>query len=166
MATKDFIKAISPDTLTLIGMLRELDTPEKVMTKEAAKQAIGRDPTGLMGTAIRHMLRDHGVVVKYVREKGGWCRRDGADNLLDRRDGISSMRRKARHESERLSVIDFSKLSDPQKVETCSVASIFGAVAHVATAHGIKRIEGAIQKADAAGLPIGKTLALFHENGK
>jgi hypothetical protein len=159
------IPAISADTLTIIGMFRELDGSEKTVTKEDLRAAIGRDPGSLVYTALRHMLREYGVVIKYVRKRGGWCRREGADNLLDRKDGISSMRRKARREGERLSVVDFAKLTDPQRVEICSVASIFGAVSHMATSHGIKRIEGAIQKADAAGLPIGKTLALFH-NGQ
>jgi hypothetical protein len=164
LTTKKLIPAISPDTLTIIGMMRELDTPEKTITKDDMRKAIGRDPSGLIHTALRHMLHDHGIVIKYVRDRGGWCRRDGADNLVDRKDGLTSMRRKARHESERLSVVDFAKLTDPQKVEACCVASLFGAVSHLATSNGIKRIEAAVTKADAAGLPIGKTLALFHDN--
>ena len=162
---RKLIPAISPDTLILIGLLKTLDTPDKVLSKEQMREAIGRDPTGLLPTALRHMLRDHNVVVKYVRDRGGYSRRDGADNLHDRRDGLNCLRRKSRHESERLSAVDFGRLTDPQKVEACAVASLLGVVGHMATSPSVKRIESAVQKADAAGLPIGRTLALFHENG-
>ncbi len=165
VTTQKVIRVISPDTLTIISMFRELDSPEKVVTKDDLRAAIGRDPTGLIPTALRRMLRDHNTVIEWDRSVGGWRNMIGNDNLLGRKSGLSSIRRKARRNSEKLSVIDFAKLTDSQKVETCAVASICGAVAHVSTAHGMKRIESAIQKADAAGLPIGKTLALFHENG-
>ena len=160
------IPVISPDTLTIIAILRALE-PGKVATKEELRKAIGRDPTGLVYTALRRLLRDHNIVIEYDRDMGGWRKMEGGDNLLGRKKGLASMRRKGKREGEKVSVIDFGVLSDPQKVEACTVASIYGAVAHLSTASGMKRIEGAIQKADAAGLPIGKTLALFHDtNGK
>ena len=163
---RKLIPAISPCTLTIIGIFRELiNSPEKLVTKEELRVAIGRDPMGLVQTAIRHMLRDHGIVIEWDRTARGWRNMVGADNLLNRKDGISSLRRKSRRESEKLSVIDFGKLSDPQKLETCAVASVFGTVTHFSTSSTIRRIEGAVEKASVAGLPIGKTLALFHENG-
>ena len=161
---KNQFRPISQDTLVLIGMFRALNNPEKLITKDEARRAIGRDPAGLVGTALKHVLREHGILVEWDRHKQGWRRMEGNDNLLRRRSGITAVRHKTHREAAKLSVIDFGKLSDPQKVETAAVASILGAMAHLSTTPSVKRIEGAIQKADAAGLPIGKTLALFHEH--
>lgn len=159
------IPAISADTLTIIGMFRTLDSLEKIVTKAELWAAIGRDPTGYVQTAKRHMLRNHGVVIEWDRYAGGWRNAIGAENLLRRKRGMVGLRRKARRESEKLSAIDFDLLNDAQKMESCAVASIYGAVAHLSTTPSIRRIEGAIEKTSIAGLPIGKTLALFHENG-
>ena len=160
---KRSFRAISQDTLVLIGMFRALDAPDKLLTKPEAHAAIGRDPTGLVGTALKHVLHEHGMLIEWDREKQGWRQMQGADNLVRRRTGLIAVRHKAHREAAKLSVIDFTKLSDLQKVETAAVASIIGAMAHLTSTPSVKRIEGAIQKADAAGLPIGKTLALFHE---
>ena len=51
-----------------------------------------------MSPRMKHMLKEHGVVVAYVRDRGGWARRDGEDNLLDRKSGMAAMRRKSRRE--------------------------------------------------------------------
>jgi len=162
--SKRSFRVISQDTLILIGMFRALDTPEKLLTKEDARKAIGRDPTGLVGTALKHVLHEFNILIEWDRVKGGWRRMEGNDNLTRRRKGIISMRHKSHREASKLSVIDFSKLTDPQKVETAAVASIIGAMAHFSTTPSIKRIEGAIEKADIAGLSFSKTLALFHES--
>jgi len=159
------IPAISPDTLTIIGIFRETkDSPEKIVTKEELWAAIGRDPTSCVQTAKRHCLREYGLVIEWDRVAGGWRNMLGADNLLRRKAGVGSVRRKARQESEKLSAIDFAKLSDPQRLEACAVASVFGVIGQFTTAPSIKRIEGAVEKASAGGLPIGKTLALFHDS--
>ena len=160
------IPSISPDTLTIVGILRGLDTAAKIVTKEELRAAIGRDPTPFIQTAKRHCLRDYGMVIEWDRPAGGWRNMLGADNLLRRTDGITSLRRKARRESEKLSLVDFAALGDAQRVEACAVASVFGVVAQFATSSGVKRIEGAVQTASAAGLPLGRTLALFHDNGE
>lgn len=166
MAERKLIPAISADTITIISILRDtLSDPKMLVTKEDLRKAIGRDPTGLMATALRHLLRDHGMTVEYERLKGGWCNMVGGDNLRHRKAGVSCMRRKARREGEKLATIDFGKLTDPEKIETAAVASICGVVAHFAGTSSMKRIGGAIQKADAAGLPLGKTLSLFHDSG-
>ncbi len=164
-STFRLIGSMGPDTLTIIGAFKALDDAEKIVTKEDLRAAIGRDPVGLIHTAIRHMLKDHGTVIEYDRVKGGWRKMTGADNLHGRKAGMAGLRRKARRESEKLCVVDFAALSDPEKIDACAAASIFGAVTHLSTTNGLKRIGGAIQKADSAGLPLGKTLALFH-NGE
>lgn len=162
---RKFILAISAESLAVIDAFHALDTKEKIVTKADLWAIVGRNPMGYVETAKRHLLRDYGMVIEWDRTAGGWRNMMGADNLLRRKDGIGGLRRKARREGEKLSVIDFAKLTDGQKLESCAVASICGAVACLSTTPSIRRIEGAIEKATAAGLPIGKTLALFHENG-
>ena len=166
IATRKPIMAISADTLTIIGMFRALDTPDKILTKTELRATIMRDPMGLVYTAKRHVLKNYGMVIEWDRIAQGWRNMIGADNLSGRKDGYVSLRRKARRESEKLSVVDLTKLTDPQKIEACAVASIFGAVAHIATSSSVRRIENAVEKVNIAGLPLGKTLALFHDNGK
>ena len=162
--TNKHIPGISADTLTLIGMFRNMK-PGDLITKKDAQRAIGRDPTGLVGTALKRVLRDDSILIEWDRDQKGWRRMEGSDNLTRRRSGISSLRRRSRREVEKLSVVDFGQLTDPQKVEAAATASIMGAIAHLGTGNSVKRIEQSIVKADVVGLPIGKTLALFHDGG-
>lgn len=159
------VPAASNDTMILTAILAKLE-PDELVENSRLSAAIGRDvrggAAGVLRTAIRRAMRDHGVVVETVRNTG-LRRVVGNELIAAQRCGIDRIRREARRRNEKLSKVDLTKLDNAQKVSACSLASMFGAFAHMSTSSGVKRIEAAATKADAAQLSIGTTLALFHE---
>ncbi len=163
--SKQVIPAISNDALILVGMFRAMQVGQ-ILTYEEMTKAIGRDVTtsgrGVMNTAINRVLKDENIVVECVRLVG-FKRLDGKELIDAQRAGVQRIRGEAKRRSEKLSKLDLGKLDQTGLVEAYALQSMYGVMSHVATGRGVKKLESAVQKADSKLLPIGKTLALFHD---
>ena len=123
------IPAASNDTMILERMIVVLG-PGETVEYDAMSKAIGRDvrssAAGVLRTAMRRALRDHGIVVEAVRNVG--LRRVVGNELISaQRCGVDRIRREARRRVEKLSKLDVGSLSNPEKVSATAMASMFGA---------------------------------------
>jgi len=158
------IRAMSEATRIVIAMFRQLTTAESSVTKEELSAAIGQPVKyGSITTAKRHLLHDFSMCIEWDRDARCFRNMTGEDNLIKRRGDMKSMRKKARRGREKISVVDFNRLTDEQKIEACAYSSIFGVMAHVTESSSVRKLESAITKASVSGLSIGNTLSLFNE---
>ena len=161
------IPSISADAQILAAMLAKLE-PGELLTYDAASAAIGRCvrtvARGILQTAIRRALRDHGIVVECVFNAG--YRRVVGDALVkSQRAGADRIRGEARRRAEKLGKLDFSAVDNATRLDAAAQLSLYGVVAHLSTEKGIQRIAAASEKAEAGRLAIGSTLKLFCNGG-
>jgi len=158
------VPAASNDTMILTAFLVDRGSSGELVSYKSLSAAISRDVTrdaaGIMRTALRRALRDHGLVFETVRCEG-FRRVVGGELVSSQRCGIDRIRREARRRNEKLSKLNLSELDNDGKVSAAALASAYGAVGMMATTKSVKKIEGAVRTADAAQLPIARTLALF-----
>ena len=133
-----------------------------VVTYEQLSKAIGRDvrehARSALGTARRGLLRDERIVFG-VEQNVGLVRLNDEEIVSSAESDRRRIQRTAKRSLQRLSVVDFDKLSEEKKRAHIVASAQIGVVAMFAKSSSSKRIESKVTGSDA--IPIGETLKLF-----
>lgn len=120
--------------------------PGDVMTDEELTKVCGKQtaPHGegysYLMSAIRHVLREHRILWKRIREKGCIKCLGNEECLMEVRGDLKATGRKARRARTKLVAIDNSALSHGKRLEAVALEYIMGMVAKIGKPSIVKRL--------------------------
>lgn len=159
MTKPDF--QMSSDARLILAHIRKKSVGE-VATYDELSNVISstvNGATGSLRTAMRRMLKDDDIVFAVVRGVGIKRLNDG--EIVDESQSYSNaIRRKAKNSFERVSKVDFQKLTTQQQARASAQMSIMATLAHMTKQSTVSKIEARMPTGKQE-LPINDTLKLF-----